>query len=260
MLKSEYQNSQMNTQQSKLLILSVALNGYQLLYSKELKSHKRYAQRIGANYLCVQRPFISRLGVECCWLKIHLMLEALTNGYDAVLFLDADTLVREHCPDIRSEIQPEHFIYLAHGYTNRFNSGVILMTKNANSIRFLIELVKNRHKPVAEENSVGWGENGHIIELAKNWQGIKRLHHRWNNTFDESCSDYILHKNHGPLRANGLLRLIHKLLSRLSKANVKLQNLFANHEQQIEKANKRATLEVRKICHYYPVIANPYGS
>ena len=42
--------------------------------------------------------FATTIGVECCWLKLTLMIEALDNGYDAVLFVDADAYIQPQAP------------------------------------------------------------------------------------------------------------------------------------------------------------------
>ena len=68
------------------LIFSIALNGYQWLYRKNLANHAAYAKSIGANYLKVTRPLISRLGVECCWLKLCLLKEALLQDMKPCYF------------------------------------------------------------------------------------------------------------------------------------------------------------------------------
>ncbi|MFQ3288857.1 MAG: hypothetical protein ACI93V_001077, partial [Alteromonadaceae bacterium] len=70
---------------NKTLIFSIALNGYQLLYRHCINSHRAYAKKYGYEYLVISRPYFTALGVECCWLKLTLMLEALKAGSDTVL-------------------------------------------------------------------------------------------------------------------------------------------------------------------------------
>lgn len=199
------------------LILSIALNGYQMLYRKHLISQENYARQLGATYLKVTRPLISKLGVECCWLKLCLLKEALLQGYETVLFLDADSLIMPNSPDIRHSLVQEKYLYMAKGYTNRYNSGVMLIQNHPDVIEFLERIIDNRFQPIPEEDSVGWGENGHIIHFAKDQSFITTLDHRWNNTYDACCQDYIRHFNFGPMRKSLCRNLLHKMLSLTSR-------------------------------------------
>ncbi len=199
------------------LIFSIALNGYQTLYKQNLDSHQRYATRLGVPYIKVTRPFISKLGVECCWLKLCLIQEALKQGYDAVLFLDADTLIMPDSPDIRINFETNKYLYMSKGYTNRFNSGVMLVQQHPKVLKYLQQVIDNRFTTIPTEDSVGWGENGHLIHFAKQTNIVGTLDHKWNNTYDACCNDYIRHYNFGPMRRSLLRNLLHKLLSMTSR-------------------------------------------
>lgn len=205
----------------KLLVISLALNGYQYTYRKHLSTHKAYADRIGAQYLLVSKPFISKLGVECCWLKLHLARQALCQGFDNVLLLDADAAVSEQAPDIRDNLVAGKYVYMAKGYTNRYNSGVMLLANHSSTIDFLDCVIGNRLKPIPAEDSVGWGENGHIIYYAKQSGIVKELNCVWNNTYKKGIEDYIRHQNHGPFRTSAAKRMLHKVLAMLSRAFVR---------------------------------------
>jgi hypothetical protein len=206
-----------------VLVFSIALNGYQWLYKDCIASHRRYVDRHGYTYQVVTRPYATSIGVECCWLKITLMIEALENGYDAVLFVDADAYVQSHAPKLSSVLLPNKFIYLAKSYSGRYNSGVLLI-KNHSKVRlWLNTIVTARHQPILAENDVGWGENGHIIEYTKHCQFVSTLNRSWNNTYDPDLNDYIRHFSFGPLRTNLWLNLSHKALARLTKLFNKCQ-------------------------------------
>jgi hypothetical protein len=206
----------MKHMQDKTLILSIALNGYQWMYQRELKSHRRYAQKYGYVHQAVTRPFVSALGVECCWLKLTLMRAALLSGYENVLFLDADTMVSQNCPELTDVFQSDKYIYMAKGYSNRFNSGVLLARNNIKTIQWLTQIIDARFNKVQSENDVGWGENGHVIELSKGVPFIVELEQKWNNTFDYQLTDYIRHRNCGPMRTGFLNNFFHKVVFSLS--------------------------------------------
>ncbi len=211
---------------NNVLVFSIALNGYQWLYKDCIASHKRYAESNGYIYQVVTRPYATSIGVECCWLKLTLMIEALDSGYDAVLFVDADAYIQTHTPKLSSVLLPDKYVYLAKSYTGRYNSGVILL-KNHNKVRrWLNSIIIARHQPISAKNDVGWGENGHIIEYTQHCQFVTTLDRVWNNTYDPELDDYIRHFSFGPLRTNFWLNLSHKMLARLTKLFSKCHALF----------------------------------
>ncbi len=254
--------------QHKTLIFSIALNGYQWLYSKQLKSHFRYAKKYGYAHQTVTRPYFSSLGVECCWLKLTLMRSALLAGYSNVVFLDADAMVQENCPPITSLFVANKYLYMAKGYSNRFNSGVLIARNNKQVISWLKQVINSRTIQVPTDDSVGWGENGHIIQHSHNCPFIKEIAQKWNNTHDENLDDFIRHQNSGPLRAGLVTNFIHKVIFCLSYrilySNNKCISLFKtlkkqqgddNNLYQEQRNQELLEQETNKVLSYYPSFA-----
>lgn len=183
------------------LVLSFVGGGYHWRYAAELESQRLYAVRMGYDYRLAVLPVLHRLGPELVWFKIHLIRAALQRGYDWVLFVDADARIQADCPPVEPLLRQGKSIYLAHGYSGRFNSGVMLFRRSNDSFEFLIKLLRNRTEPVPVEDAVGWGENGHVINLARNNPAIQSLDERWNNNGKPFASDYIRHFSAGPMRA-----------------------------------------------------------
>lgn len=236
---------------SNFLIITLAMNGYQWVYRSYIKTHSDYAKRIGANYITVSKPSFTLLGVECCWLKLHILKQALMSGYNDVLILDADAWVNSHCPDIRENAEKDKYIYMVKGYSKRFNSGVLWVRNHPASISFISKVINNRLTTIPLEDDVGWGENGHIIHHAKSCDVITELDISWNNTFASNICDYIRHYNHGPLRSRWYTRLLHKVLARSSRAVFKvIQVCCLVKEQQLP--SSWFTAEMNKILKLYP--------
>jgi hypothetical protein len=234
----------------KVLVFSIALNGYQWLYKDCIASHKRYANRHGYTYQVVTRPYATTIGVECCWLKLTLMIEALDNGYDAVLFVDADAFIQTHTPKLSTVLLPDKYVYLAKSYSGRYNSGVMLI-KNHKKVRQLLNtIITARHQPILAENDVGWGENGHIIEYTKHCQFVSTLNRSWNNTYDPDLNDYIRHFSFGPLRTNLWLNLSHKALARLTRLFSKLHALTEISNQSYAPQDKLTKLTALVLQRY----------
>jgi hypothetical protein len=235
---------------NKVLVFSIALNGYQLLYRDCIASHKRYAELNGYTYQVVTRPYATSIGVECCWLKLTLMIEALESGYDTILFVDADAFIQVHTPQLSSVLLPDKYVYLVKSYTGRYNSGVMLIKNHSKVRRWLNNIVTARHQPISAENSVGWGENGHIIEYSKHCQFLSTLERSWNNTYDPDLDDYIRHFSFGPLRTSLLLNLTHKVLSRLTKLFSKFQFLTEMKNQSYPPQDKLTELTSSVLQRY----------
>ncbi|RRS10636.1 hypothetical protein EAG18_01000 [Pseudoalteromonas sp. J010] len=200
-----------------ILIFSIALNGYQIRYRRHLASQRRYAERMGYDYTVITKPWVTNLGAECCWLKLYLLRSALAAGYDYVLFVDADAYIQDSCPNLSSVIKPDKFLFMANGYSGRLNSGVMLMKACPEALLWLDSIINAITEPVVDIESVGWGENGHVIHFAKNCDGLELLNEKWNNTKSPQCSDYIRHYNYGPMKNSVVDRLFHKLIFKLSK-------------------------------------------
>lgn len=233
------------------LVFSIALNGYQWRYRKHLDSHAKYAERLNYHYVVVTRPFFSKLGIECCWLKLTLMYKALLAGYKYVVFFDADAMVKVNCPCITSLLERGKDLYMVKGYSSRFNSGVMIV-RNSPIIRlWLLKVINNKDNKVEPENDVGWGENSHIIELSKGCSFIKELPQIWNNTYNIHLDDYIRHHNFGPLRIGRLDNLLHKIIFFVANRLAKLNNYFCNRLYQ-SNYNSALNFETKRVLARYP--------
>ncbi|SMF54596.1 hypothetical protein SAMN02745866_03470 [Alteromonadaceae bacterium Bs31] len=194
----------------KVLIFTLAAAGYDWLYKKNIQSHKAYIAKHAYSYSVVNRPRLTTLGLELVWLKIYLMREALKSNYDWLVCLDADTEIRPSCPAIESLEKQGKSIYLAKGYSDRINSGVLILRNDNNSRAFINNIIQNQLKPLAPEDDVGWGENGHVIHFAKNNPYVEIIDKRWNNNSDCEMKDFIRHYSAGPMRAKHTPPLVGK--------------------------------------------------
>lgn len=241
---------------AKFLIITLAMNGYQWAYRSHIKTHSDYAKRIGANHVAVSRPRFTLLGIECCWLKLHILKDALIAGYDDVLILDADAWVNDTCPDIRNNEEAGKFIYMAKGYSHRFNSGVLWVKKSKASIEFISTVIDSRLEILPIEDDVGWGENGHIIHFAKRSDLVTELDVKWNNTYKSDIVDYIRHYNHGPFRTLWYSRLMHRLITTASSIAFKLVESL-NLAPQHQLPSSWFINELNKILKAYPDLTKP---
>jgi len=183
--------------QSKILIFSIAQNGYEFTYSKCIKSQQLYASMNSYEYVLVNRPSWVNSPKESAWLKIPLIVKGLNRGYEWVVFIDADGEIRPQTPRIESIEVPEKSIYLVHGHSGRINSGVIIVKNTADAKEFFEQILNTIEIDVPEEDKAPY-ENGHIIHHAKKSRHVQILDQRWNNTDNANLNDFVRHYT-GPM-------------------------------------------------------------
>lgn len=123
-------------------------------------------------------------------------------GYDQVFFVDCDAEILPGAPPIESAMgDGGAHIHLVRGHSGRFNSGVVMVRNGAPSRAFFREVWNGMGAPLSEADNVGWGENGHVIQLSKEADCIAELSRSWNNTrLPPPHPEYIRHHT-GPIRA-----------------------------------------------------------
>jgi len=177
------------------LIFTIAQNGYSTAFLQCIKSQRKYAQDLGANFVAITEPKRVPDTSLSAWLKIPILLHALESGYDWVGYIDADCQVQKRAIDFRehlNEVGPG--IFMAYGRSGRVNSGVIFARKSAEAIGFLHKVLSTITQPIpAEDRASLKYENGNVIYVQRNWGGVQILDPRWNNATDSAMQDYIRH-------------------------------------------------------------------
>jgi len=227
----------------KVIIFTVALNGYQWRYKSLLTSHENYAKRHGYQYVAVTKPAMSLLGEEVAWLKIKLILEAMNTGYDWVVFLDADTRVAEYTPPIHQLADINKHLYACKGYTGRLNSGVLVIENTKSTYQLFSKIINHATHPIPKEDDVGWGENGHVIHYTKHCDFLHFIDNRWNNNHNPTLTDYIRHYSQGPLHDSFKPPFIHHCLERsyhyVLAALKRIHRFTKTHHKRDQAHNKR---------------------
>lgn len=238
----------------KTLVFTVALNGYQWLFKENIAHQRAYARQHGYDFVAVTRPSFSRLGLECAWLKLSLLANALRR-YDTVMYVDVDAAIKPSAPPLDSILEGDKYLYMAHGYSGRFNSGVIIARKSEDLHSGILGMIDSCEVPPPVEDSVGWGENGHVISYAKTKAFVKILPKQWNNNSDVDLDDFIRHYSMGPLRPLYKARTINKVLYHVARIYVAIARRLLNLTFQ---PNLRSSLSclTQDAVNLYPVF-NP---
>jgi hypothetical protein len=184
------------------LIYTVALNGYDAAYRNCINSQRKYAARLGVDFVSVVRPKLVSDPAFSAWLKVPIMLDALKSGYSEVAYIDADCMVRKTAPDFRTLVrEAPASTLMANGMSGRLNSGVMLARSDASSISFFEKVMDSLAIAIPAEDRANLKfENGNIIYSARGDASVGVMDQAWNNTFDPTLDDHIRHFT-GPLRA-----------------------------------------------------------
>ena len=212
---------------SNVLMFSIALNGYGALYDKCIKSQRIYANKNSYEYVLVNRPRWTSLSRECTWLKIPLILEGLRKGYEWVFYIDTDCEIRSDTPKIESLEVSGKSLYLAEGFSGRVNAGVIITKNTKDAHGFFQQVLATADTPVPAEDSVGWGDNGHVIHYSKGREFLYILEPCWNNNRDVMLDDYIRHYSAGLMRKHYKQTTISKITYKIAKLEGRLRSKIA---------------------------------
>lgn len=183
-------------------MINISTPSYAEKYKRELQSQKAYAAKYGYDFYHIninqENPGTAK------WSKVENMIHFLDRYY-IVLLLDSDCYVRPNAPDIISQIEHGKTIYMAKGYSGRFNSGVILAVSSVLSREYFRKVLSSRNNTVSAQSFVNkTGENGHIIEISnhpKYHHIFKQLSFIWNNNKFPQRADFIRHYSSGPMKA-----------------------------------------------------------
>ncbi len=191
--------------QGKVLVFSVALEGFSHIFADCIRSQREYCHRCDFKYAVVNRAPQRLCRDEAGWLKVPLIRAALAANYEWVAFLDADCEIRPQTPcfpDYLKSLPESKSVFMAPGFSGRINSGVIFARNNPPARTFFDTLMANADCEVpAPEDRVGWGENGHFIFYGKNNPAVYLLEHDlWNNNSHLDGQSYIQHYVRGPMR------------------------------------------------------------
>ena len=209
------------------LVFSIALGGYERLFGKCIRTHRAFCKNYGYKYILANRTPGILQPMEAAWLKIPLIILALENHWDWVMFIDADCEIRPFCPPIESVIKHNKSVYLVPGYSGRPNSGVIIVRQHPDALTFFRAILKNADRSVPEEDRALY-ENGHVIYYSKQNSTVEILNRRWNNNAEFKQESFIQHYSGGPLRSfylstpdarfwNLMLRIYRKGIRLISK-------------------------------------------
>lgn len=110
-------------------------NNYKEIFELTKPTIEAYAKKINADFICIDKQMVSQTSPHFEKFQIYYLLEK----YDRIIYIDADAIVREDCPNLL-EIVPENAIAM-------FNEG-----RFVNRLQVLIESSKHYNVEINERN------------------------------------------------------------------------------------------------------------
>jgi lipopolysaccharide biosynthesis glycosyltransferase len=233
------------------LILTIAIIDDKLPFGNLYKSiaditHvsiKDYANKIGADFLCIDKFKISNSTPH--WEKFQIY--DLLNKYERILFIDTDIIIREDCPNI-FDVVPLNKIGLFNEapYTERSKEMMINSCKeydiklpswNGKYYNTGVMVISRCHKylfkkPNKEYNGSFWEQTYINIKIAENNLEVFELNYKFNRmtcmdqfTGEERHASYIIHYAGCP-NPEWVLNIIPKDLQRWKDNN---NNVYRRH-------------------------------
>lgn len=189
-------------------IVSTAVSFYQK--SSAIENHKKYALKYNYSYSYASNSSLNGLNyADISFLRYNLLRASIYN-YDYLVWISADALFKENCPEIplHSDIQ------LAKDSSGFFNFGFGIY-KNTDYTRTFLDEIINSKKDLYNQNAKEY-EINRIFNYAQDNFDIHELGKEWNNTFDINLDCNVIHysKELSPYRKSILnLDIIDTMLS-----------------------------------------------
>lgn len=175
--------------------------------------HAAYCKRHGFDYQCVyDNPIPDSDPLKGSWGKVKLIKDALDEGYEYVIWLDADTLIVDMDTDLRDAIE---FYQIGACWQripqlHHWNVGA-LYVDNCKETREFIDAWLARYP-----GQSSWLEQGEFNELAMQSKTVVTIVDRWNATVDVSeVPDAVVLGFHGQGSTENRIELMRDTLNQL---------------------------------------------
>jgi Nucleotide-diphospho-sugar transferase len=180
----------------RCLIYTAYDQNYAAVAAFTVPAMRKYAANHGFDF----EEYIDRpIELPMAWAKIEIALEKFAEGYDTLVWIDADALVRRFDEDIRIYADDDHDFYfvgergMTPGVEVRLNAGLFMMRRTSHSEAFLRAVLRR-----TEYTHHAWWEQAAIMAEFGLWshfdgaavrpdepnrftERLKYLPSRWNN-------------------------------------------------------------------------------
>jgi hypothetical protein len=128
-----------------------------------------------------------------CWTKIELIQRALAQGYQYIVWLDPDALIKDLDTDLRDGcIKGVGACWHRIPQLNHWNTGVLFVQNTPDTVKFIDEWF------ASYPGQPQWMEQGEFNRLAMRSKTVQTISDRWNATLNYSIvPDAVILGYHG---------------------------------------------------------------
>ena len=181
-----------------------------------IEHNARYCESFNMDYWhLIENSLPNSDPLKGSWSKVELIRQGLQQGYDSVIWLDADTIICDLDIDLREAIQPDKIGACWHRIPqlSHWNVGALYVHNSGATHAFLDEWLAQY--PGLND---GWLEQGVFNRLARESRIVTTLSDKWNATLDVSMvPDAVVLGFHGqgdtPYRINLMKQTYERLYS-----------------------------------------------
>jgi hypothetical protein len=153
--------------------------GFEPLLDLTKAHHKAYCQQHNFDYQAEYSDVYEHDPVLGSYAKIELIKRAMLEGYEYVVWLDADTLILDTATDLRKAIERNKIGVCWHRLPqlNHWNVGALYIHNSAETFAFIDEWLSVYPPP-----KDGWNEQGVFNRMAIKRNVVVTLSDKWNST------------------------------------------------------------------------------
>lgn len=186
---------------------------YQPLLALNLNRNQEYCNKHGFDYdvlMGTLDPKYSNV-LQGGWVKIEMIIRALKRGYQFIVWLDPDTLIKDFDTDLRDGC-PKGIGACWHRIPqlNHWNVGALYLQNNNSTLKFMEDWLNTF--PGERQ----WMEQGEFNKLAMKSNIVETISDRWNATLNYSMvPDAVVLGFHGNGTAQQRLDMMKGTLAKL---------------------------------------------
>ena len=175
--------------------------------------NKKYCERHGFDYWCeISENEDMPLGTGG-WRKIELILKALEHGYQYIVWLDADAMIKDVDTDLRDAVEVGKIGACWHRIPqlNHWNVGVLYLHNAPQVVEFVRQWLASYPPP-----NDGWYEQGVFNRMGMQSKVVSTISDKWNSTIDVSLvPDAVVLGFHGQGDAKQRTKIMTDAFNRL---------------------------------------------
>jgi hypothetical protein len=187
--------------------------GFEKMLELTQEHHKDYCERFGIVYQSIVGNPGDIPPEDGSWGKIELIRQAIADGYEQIVWLDADALIIDMDTNIMEGVQPDKIGVCWHRIPQgaHWNIGVLYIGASDTVSNFIIDWLASYPPP-----KDGWMEQGVFNRMAHEGKTVVTISDKWNATLNVNMvPDAVVLGFHGQGDTEQRYELMKQTMARL---------------------------------------------